>query len=107
MDTLTSALNICRLIALSKSQQADFMRQALHGTATGKHLDLEAMLGKISKQIDAELKMLDHGEGTTLAAALSEASVNLEQMKRDRITMVAHLVSRVREILSERANSGA
>ena len=35
---------------------------------------LQAMLGKISKQIDAELKMLDHGEGTTLAAALSEAS---------------------------------
>eukprot|EP00435_Cladocopium_sp_Y103_P060833 s406_g22.t1 len=94
MDTLTSALNICRLIALSKSQQADFMRQALSGTATGKHLDLEAMLGKISKQIDAEIKMLDHGEGTALAAALSEASVNLDQMKRDRITMVAHLAFR-------------
>lgn len=106
MDTLTSALNICRLIALSKSQQADFMRQALCGTAKGKHLDLEAMLGKISQQIDAELKILDHGEGfPALAAALSEASVNLEQMKRDRITMVAHLVGRVREILSERANA--
>eukprot|EP00434_Breviolum_minutum_P021572 symbB.v1.2.019040.t1/scaffold1537.1/size118942/5 len=99
MDTLAAALNICRLVALTKTQQAEFIRQALQ---PGKHLDLEAMLAKISKQIDAEMKLLEHGDGSALATALSEASVNLEQMKRHRISMVAHLVSRVREILSDR-----
>ena len=54
--------------------QADFMRQAFQKDGAGKHLDLEAMLGKISQQIDAEIKLLDHGEGSALAAALSENS---------------------------------
>ncbi|CAK9040338.1 Hypothetical protein SCF082_LOCUS23488 [Durusdinium trenchii] len=99
MDTLTAALNICRLVALSKLPQAEILRQALR-PGSGKHLDLEARLATISKQIDAELKMLEHG-ASPLAAALGDASVNLDQLKRDRITMVAHLVSRVREILAE------
>lgn len=36
----------------------------------------EAMLAKISKQIDAEMKLLEHGDGSALATALSEASVS-------------------------------
>ena len=36
----------------------------------------KAMLAKISKQIDAEMKLLEHGDGSALAAALSEASVS-------------------------------
>ena len=44
--------------------------------------------------------VLDSGrvQGSSLGIHLE---VDLNQMKRDRINMVAHLVSRVREILSE------
>jgi len=107
MDTLTAALNIARLVALAKTPAAAFLREALRRDAAGC-IDLEAKLLNISKQIDAELSILGHNESTggdALAEAMSEAlgqdKVNLTEMKRDRITMVAHLVSRVREVLSE------
>ncbi|CAE6926730.1 unnamed protein product, partial [Symbiodinium sp. CCMP2456] len=101
MDTLTAALNILRLVALSKLPAGAFMRESLEKVP----LQLTAKLNNISKQIDAELSMLSHGAtgglSQELALAMGTEQVDLNQMKRDRINMVAHLVSRVREILSE------
>ncbi|CAE6938393.1 unnamed protein product, partial [Symbiodinium sp. KB8] len=101
MDTLTAALNILRLVALSKMPAGAFMRESLEKVP----LQLTAKLNNISKQIDAELSMLSHGAtgglSQELALAMGTEQVDLNQMKRDRINMVAHLVSRVREILSE------
>merc|ERR1719296_379029 len=112
MDTLTAALNVARLVALSRSPAAAYLRQALRRGAAGG-LDLEAMLANVSQQIDFELKVLETpahqrdaaaefvGQAVGEALGLNDAPVDLEAMKRDRITMVAHLVARVREVLAE------
>eukprot|EP00439_Symbiodinium_sp_Y106_P044270 s1661_g5.t1 len=91
MDTLTAALNILRLVALSKLPAGAFMKLGQH------------FLPTCTKQIDAELSMLSHGATGSLSQelAMGTEQVDLNQMKRDRINMVAHLVSRVREILPE------
>eukprot|EP00933_Yihiella_yeosuensis_P081126 TRINITY_DN94675_c0_g1_i1.p1 TRINITY_DN94675_c0_g1~~TRINITY_DN94675_c0_g1_i1.p1 ORF type:complete len:505 (-),score=123.69 TRINITY_DN94675_c0_g1_i1:67-1557(-) len=110
MDTLTAALNIARLVALASSPAAAFLRNGLRKGSAGS-IDLEAMLNNISKQIDAELGLLGHEKSTAtngLSAELAEAmgavmgkDGNISDMKRERINMVAHLVSRVREVMSE------
>eukprot|EP00928_Gymnodinium_smaydae_P025925 TRINITY_DN20510_c0_g1_i1.p1 TRINITY_DN20510_c0_g1~~TRINITY_DN20510_c0_g1_i1.p1 ORF type:complete len:607 (-),score=117.89 TRINITY_DN20510_c0_g1_i1:46-1632(-) len=114
MDTLTAALNIVRLVALAKSPAAAFLRESLRRNAKDS-IDLDAMLKRISGQIDIEVGMLSRDTSSdpqaNLAAELARqlgeaADVNVEAMKRDRITMVAHLVARVRELLSE-ANAAA
>lgn len=112
MDTLAGALNIARLVALAAPPAGPYLRAALVRGGVG--LDLESLLAGISKQIDAELGLLERGQATScsglskeLAEAMQQAlgkaegSVNFEEMKRDRIMMVAHLVARVRELLSE------
>jgi len=113
MDTLTAALNIARLVALNRGPAGVFLRASLR--KGGQGLDLDALLGNVSQQIDFELKVLetpgqDLGYNAELAAqTLGEAlgagggggPVDLQAMKKDRITMVAHLVARVREIFVE------
>lgn len=109
MDTLTAALNIARLVALTSSPAGAFLRAGLRRGGPG--VDLDGLLAGVSQQIDFELKVLDEpptgGLGAELAAkAIGEAlgkgegAVDFEAMKRDRITMVAHLVARVREVLA-------
>ncbi|CAJ1364461.1 unnamed protein product [Effrenium voratum] len=97
MDTLTAALNMVRLVVLSKMPQAAPLKEAL------ADFGLEAKLGNISKQIDAELGILAHESGTTsaLLQSLGSDMDSLAHTKRERIAMVAHLVSRLREILAE------
>jgi len=112
MDTLTASLNIVRLVALARPPAGPQLRARLRGEGTG--LDLDGMLAGISTQIDFELKVLDQAEqdgassgpSQDFALALQEAfgkadeGMNLNSMKKDRISMVAHLVARVRELLS-------
>lgn len=109
MDTLTAALNICRLVALARAPAGATLRAALR-RGGGAGLDLAAMLGGVSQQIDFELKLLDSPSGASpadvaqraIAEALGQAdgSVDVLAMKRDRIMMVAHLVSRAREVFA-------
>ncbi|CAE7760975.1 unnamed protein product, partial [Symbiodinium pilosum] len=87
MDTLTAALNIARLVALSKLPLCASMRESLNKPP----LQLVAKLNNISKQIDAELGMLTHssqnGLSQELAHAMGTDQVDLNQMKQDRINM--------------------
>merc|ERR1719323_2931780 len=109
MDTLTGALNLARLVALAAAPAGPFLREGLRKGGPG--VDLDAFLAGVSRQIDFELKLLDEasaGDKTSadLSQAIEEAlgraegGVNMKEMKRDRITMVAHLVARVRELLA-------
>uniref|UniRef100_A0A7S4W6C5 Uncharacterized protein n=1 Tax=Alexandrium monilatum TaxID=311494 RepID=A0A7S4W6C5_9DINO len=110
MDTLTAALNVARLVALAQPPVGPFVREALRKGGPG--VDLDGMLAGVSKQIDFELGVLDQAPGKdgSLSGELEQAmeqalgrpegGVNLQEMKRDRITMVAHLVARVRELLA-------
>lgn len=110
MDTLTAALNLARLVALAGPPAGPFLRAALRKGGSG--VDLDEMLAGVSRQIDIELGLVGSGGGGSglsselareLEAAMGApegAGLNMEQMKRDRIAMVAHLVARVREILA-------
>eukprot|EP00405_Crypthecodinium_cohnii_P059499 CAMPEP_0206634070 /NCGR_PEP_ID=MMETSP0325_2-20121206/69838_1 /ASSEMBLY_ACC=CAM_ASM_000347 /TAXON_ID=2866 /ORGANISM="Crypthecodinium cohnii, Strain Seligo" /LENGTH=740 /DNA_ID=CAMNT_0054159827 /DNA_START=230 /DNA_END=2448 /DNA_ORIENTATION=- len=109
MDTLTAALNILRLVSLAKCPAALPLRTALRGGSAGR-LDLEKLLNGVSQQIDFELRLLDSPEsdrtGESLAELALEAMANqqggagprgqhgdIQAIKRERITMVAHLVA--------------
>lgn len=106
MDTLTAALNVARLVALAGGPVGAFLRSGL--VAAG--VDLNVMLAGVSQQIDFELTLLDTPgcdgglAGELIAKAMGEAlgtgGVDLKAMKRDRISMVAHLVARVREVVA-------
>eukprot|EP00445_Apocalathium_hangoei_P021287 CAMPEP_0203912330 /NCGR_PEP_ID=MMETSP0359-20131031/53413_1 /ASSEMBLY_ACC=CAM_ASM_000338 /TAXON_ID=268821 /ORGANISM="Scrippsiella Hangoei, Strain SHTV-5" /LENGTH=769 /DNA_ID=CAMNT_0050838243 /DNA_START=56 /DNA_END=2362 /DNA_ORIENTATION=- len=119
MDTLTASLNIARLVALARAPAGAFLRASLRtgigAVANAGAIDLDALLRGVSQQIDFELRLLDAspgvgGEGLADLAARAmgealgrsgeEAAVDLQAMKRDRITMVAHLVARVREVFA-------
>jgi len=115
MDTLTATLNLARLVTLAQPPVGPFIREALRKGGPG--VDLDGMLAGVSKQIDFELGMLDKeqavGNDGSLSAELaqaveetlgkSEGGINFKEMKRDRVTMVAHLVARVRELLTSAA----
>uniref|UniRef100_A0A7S4VG20 Uncharacterized protein n=1 Tax=Alexandrium monilatum TaxID=311494 RepID=A0A7S4VG20_9DINO len=109
-DALAAAPSVARLVALAQPPVGPFVREALRKGGPG--VDLDGMLAGVSKQIDFELGMLDKAPGKdgSLSGELEQAmeqalgrpegGVNLQEMKRDRITMVAHLVARVRELLA-------
>lgn len=117
MDTLTAALNVTRLVVLAGPPAGPFLRQGLRKGGPG--IDLESLLVGISKQIDMELQLIDQdqsemtGPAAVLGRAMEEAldkaqgGVDSKEMKRDRITMVAHLVARVRELLAGAAGPAA
>jgi len=135
MDTLTAALNVARLVALAGPPVGPFLRegcrqetdhqqptmiQEIQGLRKSSHgIDLDSLLAGISKQIDIELQLIDQNPGdlagpaAVLGRAMEEAldkaqgGVDLKEMKRDRISMVAHLVARVRELLAGAAGSEA
>lgn len=117
MDTLAAILNVTRLVALAGPPAGPFLREGLRKGSRG--IDLESLLEGISKQIDIELQLVDQdlgemmGPASVIGRAMEEAldktegSVDLKRMKRDRISMVAHLVARVRELLAGAAGSEA
>jgi len=115
MDALTATLNIARLVALAGQPVGEILRSSLRKGGPG--IDLDGMLKGISEQIDYELGLLKQREGKEdlggdlameLLSQLGEQggqakAADMLQMKQHRIEMVAHLVARVRELLSEAA----
>lgn len=113
MDALTATLNLTRLVALARTPVGETLRASLRKGGSG--VDLDGMLKGISEQIDYELGCLKQKEGqenpkgaladellAQLASQGGQAqAADMRQMEQHRIEMVAHLVARVRELLSE------